>query len=114
MRQITDLDRLKRFMKELGRAANEEIQVFFTGGATAVMLGWRATTIDIDLKMVPESDILLRAISLLKNDLEINVELASPDNFIPPLPGWRDRSPSIGREGKVTFFHYDPYSQALA
>jgi hypothetical protein len=30
------------------------------------------------------------------------------------LPGWRDRSLFIGRYGRLDFFHYDPYSQALA
>jgi hypothetical protein len=44
----------------------------------------------------------------------VNVELASPDGFIPPLPGWQDRSSFIGREGHLSFYHYDFYSQALA
>jgi hypothetical protein len=33
---------------------------------------------------------------------------------LPPLPGWRERSASIAREGKVSFFHFDFYSQALS
>ena len=44
----------------------------------------------------------------------MNIELAAPSDFIPPLPGWRERSRYITREGKVSFFNYDPYSQALA
>ena len=44
----------------------------------------------------------------------MNVELASPDDFIPPLPGWRERSSHIARHGLVDFFHYDFYGQALA
>ena len=34
--------------------------------------------------------------------------------FIPPLPGWEARSPFIRREGRVSFYHYDFYAQALA
>ena len=49
----------------------------------------------------------------LKVDLKINVELASPGDFI-PLPGWADRSPFVARGGRLTFRHFDPYAQALA
>src|SRR2546425_974125 len=44
----------------------------------------------------------------------MNIEMASPDQFIPELPGWQERSQFIRQEGKLTFFHYDFYAQALA
>jgi len=50
----------------------------------------------------------------LKEDLQVNIELASPDDFIPALPGWEERSGFISREGAIDFFHYDFYAQALA
>jgi len=68
----------------------------------------------VDIKIVPERDRLLRAIPRLKESLQINVEFASPDQFIPPLPGWEERSPFIAKEGKLAFHHYDLYAQALA
>lgn len=77
-------------------------------------MGWRTSTLDIDIQMVPEDDRLFRAIPKLKEDLQVNVELACPSHFIPELPGWRDRSPFIDRFGKVSFHHYDFYAQALA
>ena len=77
-------------------------------------MGWRDTTIDIDMRFNPELDELFRALAALKEELQINIELASPPDFIPLLPGWEERCQYIGREGKVTFYHYDPYSQALA
>jgi hypothetical protein len=40
--------------------------------------------------------------------------LASPDQFIPVLPAWVERSQFIARHGLVDFFHFDYYSQALA
>jgi hypothetical protein len=85
-----------------------------TGGATAVLLGWRPTTIDVDVKLEPETDALLRAIAGLKERLHINVELASPADFIPELPGWEDRSVFVAQHGKLAVFHYDLYAQALA
>ena len=44
----------------------------------------------------------------------MNIELASPDHFIPELPGWQERSTFIRQEGKLTFLHYDFYAQVLA
>lgn len=46
--------------------------------------------------------------------LSVNVELASPLDFLPPLPGWRDRSRFRFRAGNLEVFDFDPYSQALA
>ena len=101
-------------MRRVGEAAREETRIYLVGGATAVLVGWRETTVDIDLKIVPESDEILRALPEMKESLRINVEIASPDLFIPPVPGWESRSPFIGREGRVDWHHFDPYSQALA
>jgi hypothetical protein len=63
---------------------------------------------------VPDRDEILRAIPELKEDLQVNVELASPPDFIPPVPGWEERSLLIARKGQVDWFHFAPYSQALA
>jgi hypothetical protein len=114
MRRLVDADRLRRLMRALGKEARSEARVYLTGGASAVLLAWRGSTIDVDLKIEPEQDEVLRAIPELKDRLEVNVELASPGDFIPELPGWRDRSPFITREGNLFFHHYDFYGQALS
>jgi hypothetical protein len=114
VRGLTDRDALTRFMSALGRASTAECRAYFTGGATAVLFGWRASTIDVDLQLVPDRDELLRAIASLKDQLQINVELAAPSHFIPELPGWETRSRFITREGAVSFYHYDFYAQALS
>jgi len=101
-------------MSALARHATGEVDVFLVGGTSAVLVGWRATTIDVDLVFRPESEAMLRAIPLLKERLQLNVELASPDLFIPVPPGWEQRSPVITRLGRVTFRHYDFVAQALA
>lgn len=114
MRRLTDPDRLKAFMRGLAAAARHEGRVYFTGGATALLLGWRSATVDIDIALEAESDEMLRAIPELKERLEVNVELASPADFIPELPGWRERSTFIDRIGKLDFYHYDFSAQALS
>lgn len=114
MRTLADERVVRRFMRAFGAEAPEATRIYFTGGATAVLEGWRESTIDIDLRMVPERDALFRAIPRLKEQLKINVEIASPDHFIPVAPGWEERSPFIAREGKAFFHHFDLYAQALA
>ena len=69
---------------------------------TAVLLGWRQSTVDVDIKVDPESDRLFRAFPQLKEKLHINIELASPDQFIPEVPGWQERSAFIAREGRLS------------
>ena len=101
-------------MRALGAAANREGVCFLTGGATAVLLGWRATTLDVDIRLEPEQDDVLRALPRIKEELAVNVELASPADFIPLPGGWRERSPFAGREGRLSFRHFDLYSQVLA
>lgn len=114
MRRLTDADALRRLMRALGNRAVSPGRVYFTGGATAILLQWRPSTIDVDLRLDPDQDAVLRAIADLKDALDINIELAAPSDFIPELPGWRDRSLFIAREGLLDFFHYDFYAQCLS
>jgi hypothetical protein len=114
MRELANGDRIRRLMRSLGAEADDDGAAYLTGGATAVLLGWRQSTIDVDLLFRPESDALLRAVPRLKEELSVNVELASPADFIPVPAGWEERSVFVTREGRLSFFHYDPYSQALA
>ncbi len=88
-------------MRLLGRRAREAGRAYLVGGACAVLFDWRATTIDIDLELEPSLEPLLRDLPEIKEALQVNVELASPAHFIPALPGWRERSPFIVREGLI-------------
>lgn len=114
MRELADAERIERFMRVFGRAADRDGACYFTGGATAVLVGWRPTTIDVDIQLEPESDALLRAIPQIKDDLRVNVELVSPADFIPLPSGWKSRNVFVAQEGRLGFYHFDPYSQALA
>ncbi len=101
-------------MAAIGNSAEGPGRIYLVGGSTALLLGVRAQTIDIDIKLDPEPKGVFESIARLKESLSLNVELASPDQFIPPLPGWQGRSEFIGRWGQVDFFHYDFYAQALS
>lgn len=114
MRRDADADTVRRFARELGRTTSVAARLYLVGGSCAVIEGWRSSTLDIDMRLEPEDDDLLRVLPRLKERLDVNVELASPLDFLPELPGWRDRSPFLFREGRIDVHHLDFYAQALA
>ncbi len=114
MRKSADAARVHRLLEELGRRSLGPGRVYLVGGATALLEGWRASTVDVDLKLDPEPRGIFEAIAALKRELDLNIELAAPDQFIPPLPGWQSHSRFIARHGEVDFYHYDLRAQALA
>ena len=109
-----DEQRIRTLARELGRVARGSVRIYLTGGSTAVLEGWREATIDVDLRFEPEADEMLRELPALKDRLGINIELVSPPDFIPELPGWRERSPLAFEEGRIAVHHFDFYSQALS
>jgi hypothetical protein len=114
VRRRADAASVRTLMEALGHLATGPVTAYLVGGATAVLEGWRQTTVDVDVLLEPERDELLRAMPELKNRLSINIEFASPLDFLPELPGWRDRSTFVMQEGPVTVRQFDAYSQALA
>jgi hypothetical protein len=101
-------------MKELARAAPQRrsYRVYLVGGGTAVHLGWRHSTVDVDL--CSDRDDVFRGIQGIKERLNINIEFAHPEDFVPPLKGTADRHVFIDTVGSITFYHYDPYAQLLS
>lgn len=114
MRSNIDPQKIEQLMKILGREAKGSGRIYFTGGASALLVGWRSSTVDVDIRLDPEPPGIFQAIAKIKQDLNINIELASPQDFLPPLPGWRDRSVYIGKQGQISFYHYDFVAQALS
>src|SRR5438445_11994409 len=101
MRAPADTGRITGLLHRLGQRSRRDGKIYLTGGASAVLIGWRPTTVDANVKLVDGAEDLLREIASLKDELAINVELAAPDDFIPPLPGWQQRSVFIVREGQL-------------
>lgn len=114
MRSPVDASRVVRFLTELGRSVRGPGRIYLTGGASALLEGWRSSTIDIDVKLDPEPAGVFEAIARLKDQLDTNVELSAPDQFLPELPDWRSRSRFIDRFSSIDAFHYDFRAQALS
>jgi hypothetical protein len=107
-------DRLRRLMQEIARTApaRRAFRVFFVGGATAVYLGFRPSSIDADLWSADDG--VFRDVQDIKERVDVNVEFARPEQFVPPLEGSEGRHLLVKTLGRVSFFHYDPYAQALS
>ena len=114
MRKSVTIDKLKKFMQKIAEDSKGPGNIYFVGGSCALLLGIRDQTIDIDLKLDPEPKGVFEAIAKLKNELDLNIELASPDDFIPPDPDWKKNSIFIATIKGVNFYHYDITTQALA
>jgi hypothetical protein len=114
MREEMTRDHLASLMKELAKTAPRRgsYRVYFVGGGTAVYLGWRQSSIDADL--YSDKDVVFRHIQEIKERLNINVEFARPEDFVPPLRGTASRHLFIETVGSITFYHYDPYAQVFS
>ncbi len=107
-------DRLRALMREIARTAprGKAYRVYLVGGGTAVYSGWRPGSIDADVFSEEES--VFRGIQGIKERLNLNVEFARPEQFVPALRGTEDRHIFIETIGRVSYFHYDPYAQVFS
>jgi hypothetical protein len=101
-------------MRELARTAprGKAYRVYLVGGGTAVHAGWRASSIDAGL--YADEEAVFRDIQGIKERLNVNVEFARPEHFVPALRGSPRRHVFIETIGLVSFYHYDPYAQVLS
>lgn len=114
MRRSLTRERLGDLMREIARRApsGRSYRVYLVGGGTAVYAGWRESTIDADLHS--EEHEIFRDIQDIKERLQLNVEFARPEDFVPAVAGSEDRHLFIETVGPVSFYHYDPYAQLLS
>ena len=117
MRQRVDQQRIELFLQRLGRQFNKPGRIYLVGGTTMVYEGLRQQTLDIDLALeIADEDhsAFIATIRQLKESLSLNIEEASPADFIPLPAGYRERSQFVGRYGLLDVFHFDLYSTALS
>ncbi len=116
-RQPADRTRIDLFLRRLGERFRRPGRVYLVGGTTMVFEGLRAQSLDIALMfdVAPaDHDAMVQAIRELKDQLALNVEEASPGDFIPLPVGFQERALFVGRYGQLDVFHFDLYSTALS
>lgn len=105
---------MHEFLAAFGEHCLGPGRLYLVGDATAVLRGFRSSTVDLDFVLDPEPAGAFEAIARLKDELDVSVEISSPAHFVPELRDWREHSPSVGRYGEVEVFDYDLRAQALA
>ena len=116
MIQITGHE-LAEFLNLLARCYRFNGRLYLVGGSSLILVSSKVSTLDIDLKIetAPEHHgEFLRCLRQVSRQLQVPVEEASPDQFIPLPPGHSERHQFIGRYGSLDVFHFDFYSIALS
>jgi len=117
MRPPIDRLRVHYFLVKLGIEFRHPARLYLVGGTTLVYEGLREQSLDIDIdyEVGDEHEAqFTQTIRRLKDEMQINVETASPGDFIPLPAGWKDRAKHVGRFGQVDVFHFDLYSTSLS
>ena len=110
-------ERVIYFLGALGDRFKKPGRTYLVGGTTIVMEGLRNQSVDIDLTYQIDDhdhDEFLKSIRELNDQLNVNVEEASPEDFIPLPSGSFDRAVYIGRFGQLDVYHFDFYSTVLS
>jgi len=117
LRQPVTRFEIKRFLQRLGDRFRGAGRVYLVGGTTLVFEEVRRQTLDVDLaiEVAPEVEgRFIQTVRELMVELNLNVEQASPADFIPLPAGYANRHVYVGRFGQLDVFHFDPYSSALS
>jgi hypothetical protein len=114
MRQHVGQREIEQFLIEVGRTRRPG-RLYLTGGAALVHRGIRlGQTLDIDIQITIDPANLTTEIAQLKQKLNMNIEFASPGDFMPLPAQWEARSQFINRYNQVDAFYFDWYSIALS
>jgi len=112
----TDID---KFLSALGKAFRKPGRLYLAGGAALVHIGIRSgSTMDIDITIetvqASDEDEMVMVIRRIVEQMQVNVEFASPGDFIPLPSQWMAQAKFVGRYGKVDVFYFDFFSLALS
>ena len=72
MRPPVDAEKIRALAAGFARVCDQPVCLYLTGGATAVLEGWREATVDVDIRFEPDLDQLFRAIPAVKEELQIS------------------------------------------
>ena len=90
MRQRVGRQDIEHFLTEVGRT-RQTGRLYLTGGAALVHRGIRpGQTLDIDIQITIDPGNLMAQIAQLKQKMNINIEFASPGDFLPLPAQWEE------------------------
>jgi len=107
---------IEAFLQQLGRTFRKPGRLYLVGSAALIHAGLRpgfTQGIDIQVSGANEAELIVDVQRLIQQ-MQINVEFASPADFIPLPSGWEMHAQYVGRYGEVDVFYFDFYSIALS
>jgi len=116
MRPNVDKKAIESFLQQLGRTFRKPGRLYLVGGAALVHAGVRpgfTQDIDIEVGGANEGDLII-SIQRLIQQMQINIEFASPKDFIPLPVQWETHAQYVDRYGQIEVFYFDFYSIALS
>ncbi len=116
MRPNVDKKAIESFLQQLGRAFHKAGRLYLVGGAALVHAGVRpgfTQHIDIQVEGANEGDLII-SIQRLMQQMQVNIEFASPKDFIPLPLQWEPHAQYVGCYGQIEVFYFDFYSIALS
>lgn len=116
MRQGVDKAAIESFLQQLGKTFRKPARLYLVGGAALVHMGVRSgftQAIDVQVSGASEGDLIVAIQSMIER-MQINVEFASPVDFIPLPKQWEAHAQFVGRYGTIDVFYFDFYSIALS
>jgi hypothetical protein len=114
--KLVDAQILVAFLQHLGKSYQHTGTIYLVGGSSLLLVTSKASTFDIDLQFsipVEYHAEFIECIHRISREMQIPIEQASPDEFIPLPAGYENRHRYIGRYGNLEVFHFDFYSVAL-
>jgi hypothetical protein len=63
MRSSVDPQKIEQLMEALGKEARGPGCIYFTGGTSALLIGWRGSTVDVDIRLDPEPSGIFQALA---------------------------------------------------
>jgi hypothetical protein len=116
-REAATRERIATFLHELGRRFSGRGALYLAGGSMLVYEGFRPRTIDVDYRIeltAGDDTQFIQALRAAQRAVNLNIEPASPADFIPLPSGWRERSRFLTQEGGLSVYAFDLLSTALA
>lgn len=103
------------FLQRLSERVAKPSKIYVLGGSALILLGGSRPTIDIDF-VGDDLNIseFQRTIHLLADEMSIEVEPVSINQFIPMPKGSEERNIRIGQFGNLEVYVLDPYAIAIS
>jgi hypothetical protein len=108
--QRTDRPRLTQFLDLLGRRLRRPTRFYLVDGSVLIDLRLRPTTLDIAHAAEADEPIALseleEAIRSLRQQLDLNIEPASPADFLPVPASALSQSQFVRQHGPLSVYYY--------